>query len=314
MSLAATAVVVKSVTSELITAVPLEIETPEVFIEFAFVGAAVPDAIFQTFTVAVPASTTIAHPDIVPATGKTKKLPCCPVAAAVDEKPIGYFFKLVTFADTPSVPVSVIVLLTENVFPSAIVSVALVAGAVKISLLTLVAVATPISGVISVGPLSTTNFVPVPVWDAIAVAFPTDGIGPVKLAFVVTVAALPDMEPIAVPENVGVTIVGLWFITKVDPVPVCAATAVALPTEVIGPVRFAFVVTVAALPDIDPIAVPENVGVVIVGLVDITNVEPVPVCEATAVAFPMDVIGPVRLGDTVDLTLLNPVLLRNSSG
>ena len=42
--------------------------------------------------------------------------------------------------------------------------------------------------------------------------------------------------------------VGLALIANVEPVPVCEAMAVALPVEVIGPVRFAFVVTVAALP------------------------------------------------------------------
>jgi hypothetical protein len=35
----------------------------------------------------------------------------------------------------------------------------------------------------------------------------------------------------------GVTSVGLVFITKVEPVPVCAATLVAGPTDVIGPVK-----------------------------------------------------------------------------
>ena len=39
----------------------------------------------------------------------------------------------------------------------------------------------------------------------------------------------------------GVVNVGLACITKVEPVPVCAATEVALPTEVIGPVRLALV-------------------------------------------------------------------------
>src|ERR1700680_3198251 len=51
----------------------------------------------------------------------------------------------------------------------------------------------------------------------------------------------------------GVTSVGLALITNVEPVPVCAATAVAFPVEVIGPVRLAFVVTV---PAVRPAAVP----------------------------------------------------------
>ena len=55
--------------------------------------------------------------------------------------------------------------------------------------------------------------------------------------------------------------VGDVFITNVEPVPVCAATAVALPVEVIGPVRLALVVTVEALPEIEPAIVFVNVCV-----------------------------------------------------
>jgi len=54
----------------------------------------------------------------------------------------------------------------------------------------------------------------------------------------------------------GVTKVGEVFITKVVPVPVCAATEVAFPTEVIGPVRLAFVVAVTAKSG-PPIAITE---------------------------------------------------------
>jgi hypothetical protein len=44
-------------------------------------------------------------------------------------------------------------------------------------------------------------------------------------------------------------------------------------------------------------------GVVRVGLACITNVEPVPVCDATAVAAPTEVIGPVKLlGATVTVS------------
>lgn len=46
----------------------------------------------------------------------------------------------------------------------------------------------------------------------------------------------------------GVVSIGEACITNVLPVPVCAATAVAFPVLVIGPVRLAFVVTVAAFP------------------------------------------------------------------
>jgi hypothetical protein len=50
----------------------------------------------------------------------------------------------------------------------------------------------------------------------------------------------------------GVIRVGEVFITNVLPVPVCEAMAVVLPTLVIRPVRFALVVTVAALPVVEP--------------------------------------------------------------
>lgn len=56
--------------------------------------------------------------------------------------------------------------------------------------------ATPIFGVTRVGDVSTTNLVPVPVCDAIEVALPTEVIGPVKLALVVT---LPAVKLAAVP-------------------------------------------------------------------------------------------------------------------
>ena len=49
----------------------------------------------------------------------------------------------------------------------------------------------PRTGVTSVGEVSITNLVPVPVCEAIEVAFPEEVIGPVRLAFVVTVLALP---------------------------------------------------------------------------------------------------------------------------
>ena len=69
MSLAVTVVEVKSVTVELRTCVPEEIETPEVLIEFELVGIAVPVAFFHVFTVHVPSSTDMEYPVIVPAYG-----------------------------------------------------------------------------------------------------------------------------------------------------------------------------------------------------------------------------------------------------
>ena len=48
-----------------------------------------------------------------------------------------------------------------------------------------------IVGVTIVGEVSTTNLLPVPVWEAIEVALPTEVIGPVRSALVVTVSATP---------------------------------------------------------------------------------------------------------------------------
>jgi hypothetical protein len=48
----------------------------------------------------------------------------------------------------------------------------------------------------------------------------------------------------------GVVRVGVFCITKVEPVPVCAATVVAFPVDVIGPVRFAFVTVRSAVPQV----------------------------------------------------------------
>ena len=116
------------------------------------------------------------------------------------------------------------------------------------------------------------------------VALPTEVTPPVRLALVVTVPAVnPDAVPVMfVPTRVdgvprfGVTRIGLVFITNVVPVPVCNAMEVALPTEVIGPVRFALVTTVVALPeDVTP---PVRLALV-----------------TTVVALPTDVTMPVRL-------------------
>lgn len=63
------------------------------------------------------------------------------------------------------------------------------------------------------------------------------------------------LVPVAAPIT-GVVRVGLACMTNVDPVPVCEATEVALPTEVIGPVRFALVVTVPAFPLTLPVTFP----------------------------------------------------------
>ena len=61
------------------------------------------------------------------------------------------------------VPLTVALFVALKVFPSAIVSVAEVAGVVIATLFTLIAVATPNVGVTKVGLVSITNLVPVPV-------------------------------------------------------------------------------------------------------------------------------------------------------
>ena len=94
----------------------------------------------------------------------------------------------------------------------------------------------PMFGVTSVGEVSTTNFVPVPVCEAIDVALPTDVIGPVRFAFVVTVPAVsPEAVPVkfvATPEagvpSAGVTRVGEVANTT-SPLPVVVAAEIAVP-------------------------------------------------------------------------------------
>lgn len=100
---------------------------------------------------------------------------------------------------------------------------------------------------------------------------------PVRFAFVVT---FPAVSPAAVPvrlvatpdagvPSAGAVKVGDVCMTNVDPVPVCEATDVVFPTDVIGPVRFALVVTVAAfpvvlpeLPDTLPVTLPVRLAVI----------------------------------------------------
>ena len=87
-----------------------------------------------------------------------------------------------------------------------------------------------------------------------------DMIGEVKVLLVkVSVVALPinvsvvegnvKVTMLMIDEIVGVIIVGEALITNVEPVPVCELTDVVLPTDVIGPVKLAFVVTVDAFPE-----------------------------------------------------------------
>lgn len=102
-----------------------------------------------------------------------------------------------------------------------------------------VPVATPITGVVKVGLVCTTNVVPVPVWAAMEVALPTEVMGPVRLALVVTFPAVnPEAVPVTLvmtPEagvpRAGVIKVGEVPKTKL-PVPVVPVTEEARLAEV----------------------------------------------------------------------------------
>jgi hypothetical protein len=89
------------------------------------------------------------------------------------------------------------------------------------------------------------------------------------------------MPEAGVPRT-GLIRVGEVFITNVLPVPVCEAMEVVFPTLVIGPVRFALVVTVAALPVVEvelPVILPP-MGLVTVRFVSVpklVRLEPVTV-------------------------------------
>ena len=96
------------------------------------------------------------------------------------------------------------------------------------------------------------------------VALPELVTSPVRLALVVT---CPAVNPGAVPvilvptradgvPRAGVINVGLVSTTNLVPVPVLLAILVALPTEVITPVKLALVATVVAVPAVNPDAVP----------------------------------------------------------
>ena len=106
-------------------------------------------------------------------------------------------------AETPSVPVSVIVLLAVNVFPFATVRVALVVGAVIVSLFMVVAVAAPRVGVTKDGELLNTSN-PEPVSSEITPANSADVVAEKALSLFEVVANRPevgsviDVAPVAV--------------------------------------------------------------------------------------------------------------------
>lgn len=119
-------------------------------------------------------------------------------------------------------------------------------------LLIVVAVAAPIVGVTRVQELAKT-FAPVPVSSVNnAARFALVGVvkkvaAPVANPLTPVVIGSP-VQLVNVPADgvpiFGVTNVGEVDITKVVPVPVCEAMLVALPIDVIGPVKFALVVAV----------------------------------------------------------------------
>jgi hypothetical protein len=126
---------------------------------------------------------------------------------------------------------------------------------------------------------------------AVVAAVPPLAIGRVPVTPVVKGRPVPfvSVPEVGVPRT-GVIRVGLVFITNVEPVPVWLATLVALPIEVIGPVKLALVVT---LPAVKPAAVPvmfvptkaegvPRAGVTSVGLL-LKTTDPVPVLLVTPV-------------------------------
>src|SRR3989338_189872 len=110
----------------------------------------------------------------------------------------------------------------------------------------------------------------------------------------------------------GVVKVGLACITKVVPVPVCAAILVALPTEVIGPVRLALVVTVAALPVIEPamaLVTSKSVNQPFVRRAPVEPSEPVIVrLLAPSAKLPPDTVNP----PVADATVISAVPLKET--
>ena len=181
-----------------------------------------------------------------------------------------------------SVPDNAMELFAVSVLPSAMVKIALVAGVVIVILLIDVALATPKAGVTKVGEVFITNVLPVPVWEATDVALPMEVIGPVKLALVVTVPALPVIFPtiaLVTSKSVNQPFNILAPVTPSEPVMVkLFAPKSRLPPETVNPpVALATVifpvpsketppmvravssaVAVPALPEIEPVMVEEK--------------------------------------------------------
>ena len=189
------------------------------------------------------------------------------------------------------VPLTVALSVTFSVLVSAMVSVAPAAGAVMANLFTEVAVATPISGVTRIGELSITNFDPVPVCEATLVALPTLVIGPVRLAFVVTVAALP----VTLPAIGAVTVNPVNVPTEVMAGCAAVVTVPAVVAVAALPVVFWFRIGKSAATAIDGTPVP----VVFFNIpVDKPDRE-VPLIFCTVLAPAVPVTSPARVPATI---------------
>ena len=157
---------------------------------------------------------------------------------------------------------------------------------------TLVAVATPKTGVTKVGAVSITNFVPVPVCEATEVAFPTLVIGPVKLALVVL---FPSSFCIASSILSVAAIVPAAAVYPVNTLPITAelVKVAALPVLVTSPVKSALVTTVVAFPD--EVTIPVKLALVVFAAV--TNA----VVASWVVFVPDTAVGargvPVNVGE-----------------
>jgi hypothetical protein len=146
-----------------------------------------------------------------------------------------------TFSVDPSVPVSVNVFDDVNVLPSAIVTVEPVAGAVNVTLLIVVADATPSVGVVKVGEVAKTN-APDPVSSVTAEArFALDGVA--------RNVATPVPSPVILP-TAGVIVDALAAVTKPFPLTVKATDCVAEPKEP------TLLFTVASVKAVEPVASP----------------------------------------------------------
>ncbi len=109
---------------------------------------------------------------------------------------------------------------------------------------------------------------------------------------------------VGVPRR-GVIRAGLVSMTNLEPVPVCEATEVAFPTEVIGPVRFALV---ASLPFNFWIAWRIESVAETVPAPDVNPVRTLAITAALVkvVAFPIEVTSPVRLALVVTFPEVRP--------